>query len=751
MGDPATLADFVNWGVNSYPATHYEVSLWNHGSGWRGTPKPNMKEICYDETDNDILYTREVRTAFENVPAVPGIIGMDACLMGMIEVAYELRNEGLILIGSEGDVPNDGWPYGPLFEDLSTSPTLTPRELAERIVMRFGEKYNSSVNISATDLTLMKGVAEAVSTLASAIMTKNNQWACVALAREGASFYDDPEIGEFRDLRDFAHRVTGCATDDTIRVAAENVRDLLDQANIALTSPAHLPSFGLSTYFVNPVIRKSIDVDYSCSNIQYACDTSWDEFLKAFLTVDVTGPVIQHTPLSDTKETSGPYQLEAVILDDSGVDTALLFWRKNGGKINRIQMTENLGIHEADIPGPSQPGDHYCYRIEANDTGGNASYYPGPGDAGYRCFDIADPLQGLWNIYDGFSTTFDLSRKRITFIPDRLAPSRYQVCVDEITSWTVNPGEGETIKLGDDSFYPVTPSRAPLILYGNAYPTAYVGSNGYITFLEGDTEYEMTAANHFLLPRVSPCFTDFNPLDGATVKYRELQDRVAITYMNLREYEDPGLNNFQVELFFNGIIRISYLDMSVAACITGLSNGQGRPGGIQTDFASLSSCPVPPVPSIALSPPLPWYTGMVLIDHTISDSQSNPANIYVEYSTNGGSSWKEATDGVLGDGILELATSPGGTDHVYSWNAMKDLGPGEFQNLKLRFTPYNAFVSGLPVESGTFHIFTPRSVDVRDYILGLSGPPQGDITKLDVNRDGVVDVSDILMLTSSNL
>ena len=35
MGDPQTLEDFVDWAMQTYPASHYALVLWNHGGGWR--------------------------------------------------------------------------------------------------------------------------------------------------------------------------------------------------------------------------------------------------------------------------------------------------------------------------------------------------------------------------------------------------------------------------------------------------------------------------------------------------------------------------------------------------------------------------------------------------------------------------------------------------------------------------------------------------------------------------------------------
>jgi hypothetical protein len=33
-GDPAVLQDFLTWGIQTYPADHYLVVIWNHGAGW---------------------------------------------------------------------------------------------------------------------------------------------------------------------------------------------------------------------------------------------------------------------------------------------------------------------------------------------------------------------------------------------------------------------------------------------------------------------------------------------------------------------------------------------------------------------------------------------------------------------------------------------------------------------------------------------------------------------------------------------
>ena len=78
-----------------------------------------------------------------------------------------------------------------------------------------------------------------------------------------------------------------------------------------------------------------------------------------------------------------------------------------------------------------------------------------------------------------------------------------------LTSWVALP-------LSDDSFAEVTPPQS-VSLYGTSYNSLFVGSNGYITFGAGDSDFSESLADHFDLPRISGAFDDLNPGAGGTV------------------------------------------------------------------------------------------------------------------------------------------------------------------------------------------------------------------------------------------
>jgi hypothetical protein len=130
-----------------------------------------------------------------------------------------------------------------------------------------------------------------------------------------------------------------------------------------------------------------------------------------------------------------------------------------------------------------------------------------------------------------------------------------------------------------------------------------VGSNGYITFTTGDSDYDETLEEHFASPpRISALYDDLNPSDAGQVSWRQLEDRVAVTWLNVTEYGASNANTFQIELFFDGRIHVSYLAVAATDGISGLSEGVGMsPDFFEVDLSGAGSCGVAP-PAHAAAP-----------------------------------------------------------------------------------------------------------------------------------------------------
>ena len=120
MGSAATLQSFLEWGMNGYPASNYALVLWDHGGGW-------VYGVCSDDTDSgDSLLMPEVRQAISSAETSTGkrvnLVGFDACLMGMVEVAYDLRTYSDTVVFSEETEPGQGWAYDKVLTWLATRP-----------------------------------------------------------------------------------------------------------------------------------------------------------------------------------------------------------------------------------------------------------------------------------------------------------------------------------------------------------------------------------------------------------------------------------------------------------------------------------------------------------------------------------------------------------------------------------------------------------------------------------------------------
>ena len=99
MGDAQTLADFVSWGVENYPAEHMGLVFWNHGGG-------SISGVCFDEmNDSDSLSLREIDSAlnsvYDQMTDKFEFIGFDACLMSTLETANIVAPYARYMFASE--------------------------------------------------------------------------------------------------------------------------------------------------------------------------------------------------------------------------------------------------------------------------------------------------------------------------------------------------------------------------------------------------------------------------------------------------------------------------------------------------------------------------------------------------------------------------------------------------------------------------------------------------------------------------
>lgn len=158
MSDGTELQDFVEFGLNHFPAERVMLVLWNHGGGvWpRSISTPvSPQGVAWDDTTGlgpwDCLTTDEIRMSLEKALAYASrsrldIINFDACLMQMHEVALELEGLADYMVGSEEATPLKGNPYAEILSVLAIDPTTSGSELSAAIVQEFCAAYPNSNN-----------------------------------------------------------------------------------------------------------------------------------------------------------------------------------------------------------------------------------------------------------------------------------------------------------------------------------------------------------------------------------------------------------------------------------------------------------------------------------------------------------------------------------------------------------------------------------------------------------------------------
>jgi clostripain len=304
MGDPETLVDFIAWGVQNYPADHYLLILWDHGDGWRAASlggEPS-KSICLDDTSSDRLTTPELMSALAAATTSLGgkldIVACDACEMGMLELAYPLRDDADYYVASEELVPNAGFPYDTLLELLDAQPTLTPAQLCRVMVGSYAASYNSGsqgyakVTLSALDLARVVPVAAALDTFATELLSAELSDSGYARSvhnaadRTGLRLWESGSDTEYKDLYAFAEAIEEGPPTEALGAAAVSLQQTI-RACVLSSAYVGFPegSFhGLTIYYPAPGSGRYLT---SYGDLALAQDTSWDTLLTSSPATDL--------------------------------------------------------------------------------------------------------------------------------------------------------------------------------------------------------------------------------------------------------------------------------------------------------------------------------------------------------------------------------------------------------------------------------------------------------------------------------
>ena len=194
---------------------------------------------------------------------------------------------------------------------------------------------------------------------------------------------------------------------------------------------------------------------------------------------------------------------------------------------------------------------------------------------------------------------FNLKNSSILFTPDgkgyRITPSDLEFNGDFGSRLSTFLGaDGKPIDNADNGYRDVAIPNAQFAFYGTYYDTLYVGTNGYITFTQGDTTARISpSALATELPRIAPLWADLDLTDSRGLYYNRLSDRHVITWSRAAQPLYSGVSTFQAVLFDDGRIAFAYGKVKTQAALVGISPGHYQADPQPVDYSN------PPASSLA--------------------------------------------------------------------------------------------------------------------------------------------------------
>jgi hypothetical protein len=254
---------------------------------------PILRGVCWDDTNgSDYLTTKELATAID-VSTIEYVenLGFDACLMQMLEVAYEVQTVAWYMTGSQESEPACGWSYDEMLGGITA--TISPLGMAQKwgwILWTVAEIYT----ISSLDLSQVGTLASDVSALADRLSTllsdAGEYWSMMAAKTYCFAF----AAPEYLDLDRFCRWIDMFVSDATAGTLAQAVRTQISNTVIADSwTTDYSSAWGISIYlphYHNIMYEGIAHANYNGTNFAFCADHSWDEFVNSFLATDHADP-----------------------------------------------------------------------------------------------------------------------------------------------------------------------------------------------------------------------------------------------------------------------------------------------------------------------------------------------------------------------------------------------------------------------------------------------------------------------------
>jgi hypothetical protein len=333
------LIDSMRWAVTKYPAKKYALILWNHGIGildpsWgnsmniinpksiNNNPKiqieglstpfnntfscekiPVHRGILFNEYSRTYMNNQELTFALSTIKKdiLKGkkidLLGMDACLMAMVEIAYQVRHYADYLVASQEVELAYGWDYGTIFGGISHG-TMDSSDVAQFIVKAYEVFYKDRINFytqSAINLAAIDKLKTSIDCVISSFYACKDEeflrtlFAILKRARSRCLQFSAPTYVDLHSfLFELNKQITFVFDKKFTGSKMEHIANLknvilesmyvIEEVVIANTSGKYLSKAkGLSIYFPQFTIEESY------AKTEFAQDSSWPLLMSKYV------------------------------------------------------------------------------------------------------------------------------------------------------------------------------------------------------------------------------------------------------------------------------------------------------------------------------------------------------------------------------------------------------------------------------------------------------------------------------------
>ncbi|HTM05885.1 MAG TPA: clostripain-related cysteine peptidase [Patescibacteria group bacterium] len=212
-GNPNTLVVTCGWAASDFPAENYALILWNHGTGILDPAKYKISHpdffvfneasnlfdidrsitfidfiergnrgVCWDDTTGNFLTNQKFCAALNYIyQYILGkkfsIIGFDACLMAMLEIANVTAPYADIIVASQEVEMGAGWDYQKTLQQFAYE-APSPIDFAKNMVSSYQKTYGTLTNdytLSAINLSSVAKIEGNVHVLAELLLDAIDQ------------------------------------------------------------------------------------------------------------------------------------------------------------------------------------------------------------------------------------------------------------------------------------------------------------------------------------------------------------------------------------------------------------------------------------------------------------------------------------------------------------------------------------------------------------------------------------------------